>query len=184
MPPVFISLNECLSTGSPTRGRECYWNLAGKGLRSEMLLFTGQPPTTKNNPIIQSKMSTVPSWRIPVLYYKRFIQIQCASRWRNIIAAISCRSFIELFPSLYFLFFNRIGQHNIIQKLLIIKKLHKLALMNYCVVDTYITTSQVKKKNFANNLEPYPLLPVFLAGQDLFFPLIFLTQLLSFICKF
>lgn len=184
MPPVFISLNEWLSTGSPTGGGECYFNLAGRGLRSEMLLSTGQPPTIKNNPIIQSKMSTMPSWRISVLYYKRFFQIQCSSRWRKIIAAISCRSFIELFPSLYFLFLNRIGQHNIIQKLLIINKLHKLALMNYCVADTYITTTQVKKKNFANNLEPYPLLLVFLAGQDLFFSLIFLTQLLSFICKF
>lgn len=56
--------------------------------------------------------------------------------------------------------------------------------MNYCVVDTYITTTQVKQKNFANNLEPYPLLLVFLAGQDLVSSLIFLTQLLSFICKF
>lgn len=110
MPPVFISLNEWLSTGSPTGGGECYFNLAGRGLRSEMLLSTGQLPTTKNNPIIQSKMSTVPSWRISVLYYKRFFQIQCSSRWRKIIAAISCRSFIELFPSLYFLFLNRIGQ--------------------------------------------------------------------------
>ena len=109
MPPVFISLNEWLSTGSPTGGGQCSWNLAGKGLRSEMLLSTGQPPTTKNNPIIQSKMSTVPSRRIPVVYYKRFLQIQCSSGWRKIIAAISCRSFIELFPSLYFLFLNRIS---------------------------------------------------------------------------
>ena len=72
-----------------------------------ILQCTGQFPTMKSYPITQSKVSVVPSWRIPALYYKGFLQIQCSSSWRNIIAGVLSRSFTELFLSLFS--FNRLG---------------------------------------------------------------------------